>query len=268
MTSDELRYVFFNRKPITFNYPNVKPIPYKCINQIEYSYVSPEVIHVNAEMQDFCGHSSTMARLRYITPSEPIPDGAQAPEIEFDSKIRKAFLEGKAVAVNSPAIGKMDFDNIHKIEIRLTDDNKAEIYCVFQIDRFHTAIEVPIKYVKTKSKGKVKPINYKAILELFKELCPELPQPQKLTDARRKAIRAAQEDGVDFGVLFRKVHQSEFLTTKCKACGFDWVLKPSNRAKILEGNYDDVIDLEPHRKKPYDIEGPRAYDIDELDKIQ
>ena len=268
MTPEELRYVFFNRVPVVFAYPNTKPIRYKYISQIEYSYISADVIHVNAEMQDICGHSSTIARLKYIKPAKPIPNGAQASEIEFDSKIKKAFLNGKPVTVNSPVIGRIDFDKIDRIAFRLNADNQAEVYCIFQIDRFHPEIDVSIEYVKTKSKNKAKPINYKAIFELFKELCPELPQPQKLTEARRKAIRAAKEDKVDFGTLFRKVHQSDFLSKKCRACCFDWILKPSNRAKIVEGNYDNIIDLEQHQKQQWTTKSPASYDIEELEKIR
>ena len=52
----------------------------------------------------------------------------------------------------------------------------------------------------------------------------------------------ADADGVDFTELFERAQQSDFLTGrdgKGGGFGFDWVLDPKNRQKIIEGNYDN-----------------------------
>jgi hypothetical protein len=33
--------------------------------------------------------------------------------------------------------------------------------------------------------------------------------------------------------------KSDFLMNQCKAIGFDWLLKPANFKKVLEGTYHD-----------------------------
>ncbi len=87
-------------------------------------------------------------------------------------------------------------------------------------------------------------VNYKAVAELFNEICPSLPKVRDLTDQRRRAIKARIMEGntaEDFREVFAKVQASSFLTGKNGGwkCGFDWILKPSNWQKIREGNYDN-----------------------------
>lgn len=87
-------------------------------------------------------------------------------------------------------------------------------------------------------------VNYKAVVALFNETCPALPQVRDLTDQRKRAIQARLAEGntlEDFRAIFQAVSRSGFLTGKTGGwkCGFDWILKPANWQKIKEGNYDD-----------------------------
>ena len=80
------------------------------------------------------------------------------------------------------------------------------------------------------------------VISDFKIICTGLVQPEKLTDHRRRLIYQAETDGVDFTELFERAQQSDFLTGrdgKGGSFGFDWVLEPKNRQKIIEGNYDN-----------------------------
>ena len=80
------------------------------------------------------------------------------------------------------------------------------------------------------------------VISDFKRICIGLVQPEKLTDHRRRLIYQAEADGVDFTELFERAQQSDFLTGrdgKGGGFGFDWVLEPKNRQKIIEGNYDN-----------------------------
>ena len=89
------------------------------------------------------------------------------------------------------------------------------------------------------------PFDYASVVESFNSTCPSLPHIRGLNDQRRKAIRkaAAQvEEAGGFPALFAKVEASDFLTGRSgswNGCGFDWILKPANLTKILEGNYDN-----------------------------
>lgn len=94
------------------------------------------------------------------------------------------------------------------------------------------------------AKKNVVVIPYEKILDAFREKLPGFPQPRRpLDEDRRKAIRLiwTRDDrfgSVDFfSRFFGFVSQSEFLTG-WKGCGFDWLLKPKNFRKVLEGNYN------------------------------
>jgi len=89
--------------------------------------------------------------------------------------------------------------------------------------------------------------DYGRVLELFKELCPSLPEPQEVTKPRRGAIKSAgatlKKRGLKFQQLFERVEASDYLSGrsgKWDGCGFDWMLKPANLLKVLEGNYDNA----------------------------
>lgn len=121
------------------------------------------------------------------------------------------------------------------------------------------------------------PFDYASVVESFNSTCPSLPHIRGLNDQRRKAIckAAAQvEEAGGFPALFAKVEASDFLTGRSgswNGCGFDWILKPANLTKILEGNYDNRRDEpapieyaypQPEDNLPIDIaEGDTLADI-------
>ena len=87
------------------------------------------------------------------------------------------------------------------------------------------------------------PVNYQAIVSLFHEICVSLPKIKNLSDNRKRSIKKAYETlHGDVESFFKKVESSDFLTgrkgTWSGAC-FDWIIKPQNLIKIMEGNYDN-----------------------------
>jgi DNA-binding transcriptional ArsR family regulator len=88
---------------------------------------------------------------------------------------------------------------------------------------------------------------YQEIVGMFNETCTDLPQVKTLSDSRKRAIKARfkelDKDTDKIRELFEKVQQSDFLTGRKEGsdwqAGFDWIMKPSNMPKILEGNYDN-----------------------------
>ena len=86
---------------------------------------------------------------------------------------------------------------------------------------------------------------YKEITDLYNQICTELPSCVKLSESRKKAIRARLSSGYtvdDFKTLFQKTKDSSFLTggnNRNGIAGFDWLIKDGNMAKVLDGNYDD-----------------------------
>ena len=88
-------------------------------------------------------------------------------------------------------------------------------------------------------------IDYQGIVSLYNQHCSGLPKCMKLTDGRRKAIKARINSGYtieDFETLFKAAGSSGFLQGKNKTnwtADIDWLLKDANMTKVLEGKYTD-----------------------------
>jgi hypothetical protein len=100
---------------------------------------------------------------------------------------------------------------------------------------------------KDSSKSAKVVINYKKLIEQFKIYCPLLPEPVKLTESRRASIRSRVKEHGKRSVLvvFEKTGNSDFLSGRKSdfKASFDWIFKPQNYVKILEGNYDNDLDI-------------------------
>jgi len=88
-------------------------------------------------------------------------------------------------------------------------------------------------------------IPLKEIIELYHSICTSFPRVQKITDGRRRAVRSRwlEYGNLDtFRTLFEKARASDFLSGRSgrwTGCNFDWLMKPSNMVKVLEGCYDN-----------------------------
>ena len=87
-------------------------------------------------------------------------------------------------------------------------------------------------------------INYNALMDTFNKMFSgKLPEVTTMTDKRKKAIRARATEHGKEGIMtvFNNVSQSAFLlghNNQNWRCGFDWIFRPTNFIKILEGNYN------------------------------
>ena len=83
-------------------------------------------------------------------------------------------------------------------------------------------------------------VESRTVMDLWNtKLGGSLSSITKLTPSRVRYIKSATKEKISFFELFNKVLESEFLmgkSGKWKA-SFDWVIKPENRIKIMEGNY-------------------------------
>lgn len=87
-------------------------------------------------------------------------------------------------------------------------------------------------------------INYQEIIDLYHETCVSFPRVRTISESRKKAIKARLRTYTieDFKKLFQTAEQSDFLKGKNGrdwSADFDWMIKDSNMAKILEGKYLD-----------------------------
>lgn len=82
--------------------------------------------------------------------------------------------------------------------------------------------------------------DYQGVLDAYHECCPSFPAVIKLTEARKRAIKARLKD---YGLeeikrAFSLAEQSDFLKGSSGwQASFDWLMKPANMTKVLEGNY-------------------------------
>ncbi len=89
----------------------------------------------------------------------------------------------------------------------------------------------------------------KQISELFNSTCKSYASVTKLSESRKKAIKARLADGYildDFQTLFAKAEASDFLRGMVKSKGhenwkatFDWLITDRNMPRVIEGVFDN-----------------------------
>lgn len=89
------------------------------------------------------------------------------------------------------------------------------------------------------------PVPYAKILELYNSICTSFPKIKVIDGQRRKAVAARWRTYKSIGAfeqLFRLTEASDFLkgqNDRDWCANFDWLVKPTNMAKVLEGRYDN-----------------------------
>lgn len=111
-------------------------------------------------------------------------------------------------------------------------------------------------------------IDYKGIVAAFNSVCVSFPSVRALSDARKKAIKARLNNYSveDFKTLFEKAEASSFLKGKNSSnwsATFDWLIKDSNMAKVLDGNYDDRAGSPGPNHQPYHKQS-KAEELDDF----
>lgn len=114
-------------------------------------------------------------------------------------------------------------------------------------------------------------IDYKGIVTTFNSVCVSFPSVRALSDARKKAIKARLNNYSveDFKTLFEKAEASSFLKGKNSSnwsATFDWLIKDSNMAKVLDGNYDDKAGSPGPNHHPYHKQS-KAEELDDFYKM-
>lgn len=88
-------------------------------------------------------------------------------------------------------------------------------------------------------------IDHQLIADMYNTTCVSFPRITKLSDKRKKAIRARLKQGYtveDFKRLFELAEASSFLkggNVRNWSATFDWLILDGNMAKVLDGNYSD-----------------------------
>lgn len=146
--------------------------------------------------------------------------------------------------------------NVYKITHRITLTN--DLKHIFEVVE-NEAVEIQALENKTTNNNNTNNnntnnnnINYQQIADMYNEICISFPHLTKLSDARKKAIKARlkQYRVEDFKKLFEMAEKSRFLkgqNNRNWSANFDWLIKDANMAKVLDGNYTDIqtTQLEP-----------------------
>lgn len=103
--------------------------------------------------------------------------------------------------------------------------------------------EADIRDIKETTKEKTTCLQ---VTNLYNEICISYPKLRSLSDARKKAINARLKiySLDDFKTVFEKAEASSFMkgaNNNNWTATFDWMIKDSNMAKILDGNYDNKV---------------------------
>lgn len=102
------------------------------------------------------------------------------------------------------------------------------------------------------SKSEKKPqkqVPYQKILEMYYELCPSMSKVRpvnKYTDEIKRNVKAryAEYTIEDFTIVFKKAEASDFLNNRADVtfqASFDWLMRPKNFSKALNGNFDNIM---------------------------
>ena len=118
------------------------------------------------------------------------------------------------------------------------------------------------------SKGKLREgklregsIEYQQIADMYNNTCVSFPRLTKLSDRRKKTIRARFNAGYtldDFKRLFEMAEESDFLkgsNNRNWSATFDWLIQDGNMAKVLDGNYQNREPTQKGEKDNGETEG-------------
>jgi hypothetical protein len=153
------------------------------------------------------------------------------------------------------------FENEHQIEQQTSNQNRlisivnwdcyqsCEQQIEQQVNNERTTSEQQVNTNKNvKNDNNDKNVRSKdscqQIVDLYNSTCVSLSAVKSLSDQRRKAIKARLNTYKldDFKTLFEMAESSSFLkgsNDRNWTATFDWLIKDSNMAKVLDGNYVD-----------------------------
>ena len=122
------------------------------------------------------------------------------------------------------------------------------------------------RYKISDNRDKRKDINYQQIKDLYNETCVSFPRLTALSDKRKQTIKA-RLNSYSFEQIkevFEKAEASDFLKGKNNRdwqANFDWLMKDSNFAKVLDGNYDNKT------RQSKEKQSIAAYDLELFEKM-
>ena len=111
------------------------------------------------------------------------------------------------------------------------------------------------------SSQKAEKVPYQKILDMYYELCPGMSKVRpvnKYSDEIKKNVKArfSEYSLEDFETVFKKAEASDFLNNRADVtfqASFDWLMRPKNFSKALNGNFDNIEKKQKETIKGTDI---------------
>lgn len=114
-------------------------------------------------------------------------------------------------------------------------------------------------------------VDHAAVIDSYNAICGgKLPKVTKLTDKRKRSIKNCLAQGFtvnDLSRAFKAAASTPFLTGKndrCWTANFDFIIKPDNIVKILEGAYGAAASVPSDVPAAANVVGEHSYDLNKL----
>ena len=138
------------------------------------------------------------------------------------------------------------------------------------VELLRAAAELGEAILKKRKKNSAVP--YQQVIDAYNENCGKLPKATKLTDKRKRAVRSCMAQGFsidDMIEAFRKAASTPFLTGENERgwqANFDFIIKPDNMQKILEGAYGTAVTR--NNSHSYDLDLIMKHVLENTPKIK
>ena len=157
------------------------------------------------------------------------------PDAKLQEKKQRADVKKKILEIGQP------MDN-------QWTDNGRPMVCIGKDRLGKDNIDIYNDSFITEKAEKKPKTNYQEIVDKYNEICKSFPKVMKLTDARKKSIKARLDTYSKEEIIkvFEKAEQSKFLkgaNNRNWKADFDWLMSDRNMAKVLEGKYDNCNTL-------------------------
>lgn len=170
--------------------------------------------------------------------------------LESETMIRRETRQGESIVI------VLNYNKFNPAEGRICDTGETENET--PVRHPHDNCETPSRQTKESKEGKEREEVYGEIIDFFNETCVSLPSV-KLTPKRKGNIRARirEHSLPEVYEMIENAAASSFLAGQNRRdwqATFDWLFRPNNFVKVLEGNYKD----KNHSEQDFDPDDTRS----------
>lgn len=172
-----------------------------------------------------------------------IPEDSVAPDLTRMAEKGKIEMDHRGViSISNWAKYQSDYDRTREAPSRCTKVQPPPV------QKYGLDLEGELDLEEEKEKGSGKPAPCASSLQPIYDQWNKFAKGHDLApvksipkgSARERALKARIKDGMDFEAVLKAIHMQPFLygdNDRGWLLNFDWILKPANLVKILEGAY-------------------------------